>query len=127
MLIPDPDFYPFRIPNLRSQILDPTTGPKEVGEKFFLCPTSFCNHKYHKIVNYFIFEQVKKLFSAKTLGIILLFAHKFVITLSKIWDWIRDPGSGKNLFRIPGQKGSGSATLRIGLVSKSNSVHYKIG
>jgi hypothetical protein len=29
MFIPDPDFYPSRIP-------DPTTAPKEKGEKIFL-------------------------------------------------------------------------------------------
>jgi hypothetical protein len=58
-----------------------------------------------------------------------LFTKKIVKKLLKIWSWdpesgIRDPGSGKNLFRIPdpGVKkapdpGSGSATLvyRIGL------------
>jgi hypothetical protein len=44
------------------------TAPKE-GNKFF-CPTVFCSHKYHKIVNNFIFEQLK---------------------LSKRWVW--DPGS----------------------------------
>jgi hypothetical protein len=45
-----------------------------------------------------------------------LFTPKLVTKLSKIW--VRDPGSGKNLFRIPdpGVKkapdpGSGSATL----------------
>jgi hypothetical protein len=36
-----------------SRIPDPTRAPK--GERF-------CSHKYHKIVNYFIFEQVKKFF-----------------------------------------------------------------
>jgi hypothetical protein len=48
--------------------------------------------------------------------IIELFTQKIVTKLSKIWVW--DPGSGKNLFRIPdpGVKkaqdpGSGSATL----------------
>jgi hypothetical protein len=50
-----------------------------------------------------------------------LFTKKIVKKLLKIWSWdpgIRDPGSGKNLFRIPdpGVKkaldpGSGSATL----------------
>ncbi len=47
------------------------------------CPTIFCSHKYHKIVNNFIFEQVKKIFLAKTFRIIVLFAQKFVIKLSK--------------------------------------------
>ncbi len=30
-------------------------------------PTFFCSHKYHKIKNYFIFEQVKKKLWAKEL------------------------------------------------------------
>jgi hypothetical protein len=46
------------IPDLGSQIPDPTTAKKE-GENIG-CPTFFCSHKYHKIVNYFFFEQVKK-------------------------------------------------------------------
>jgi hypothetical protein len=33
------------------------------------------------------------------LGQFLLFTQKIVTKLSKIWVW--DPGSGKNLFRIP--------------------------
>jgi hypothetical protein len=69
----------------------------------FFCPTIFCSHKYDIIVNNFIFEQVKNFFKAKIQGF-----------------EIRDPRSGKNLFRIPdpGYKkapdpGSGSATLKI--------------
>jgi hypothetical protein len=31
--IPDPDFYPSRIPDLGSRIPDPKTGRKERGEK----------------------------------------------------------------------------------------------
>jgi hypothetical protein len=34
--IPDPDFYPSRIPDLRSRIPNPTTAPKEEGEKKLL-------------------------------------------------------------------------------------------
>jgi hypothetical protein len=49
--IPDPDFYPSRIP-------DSKTAAKEEGEIFFVY--HFCSHKYHKIV-----EQVKKVFSNK--------------------------------------------------------------
>jgi hypothetical protein len=33
MFIPDPDFYPSRIPDLGSRIPDPKTGRKESGEK----------------------------------------------------------------------------------------------
>jgi hypothetical protein len=48
MFIPDPDFY-------QSRISDPTIAPTEEGENF-ICPTIF---KYLKIVNNFIFEQIK--------------------------------------------------------------------
>jgi hypothetical protein len=34
--IPDPDFYPSRIPDLGSRIPDPKTATKERGEKKFL-------------------------------------------------------------------------------------------
>jgi hypothetical protein len=34
--IPDPDFYPSRIPDLRSRIPDPKTATKERGEKKFV-------------------------------------------------------------------------------------------
>ncbi len=60
MLIPDPDFL---------SISDPTTAPKDEGGKKF-SPTIFCSRKYHNIVYNFIFEQVKKNFSAKTLRIV---------------------------------------------------------
>ncbi len=50
--IPDPDFYPSRIP-------DPKTATKEQGEKIS-CHIFFCSHKFNKIGNYFIFEMLKK-------------------------------------------------------------------
>jgi hypothetical protein len=115
MFIPDPDFYPSRIP-------DPKTATKERGEKFFyVIPVLYS--QFHKNNNYFSFEVLKKKIWANFLKIIELFTQKIVTKLSKIWVWdpgfgIRDPGSGKNLFRIPdpGVKkapdpGSGSATL----------------
>ncbi len=50
--IPDPDFCPSRIPDPGSK-----NSNKREGRKKICCPTgtSFCNHKYHKIENYFIF------------------------------------------------------------------------
>jgi hypothetical protein len=36
MFFPDPDFYPFRIPDPGSRIPDPKTGTKERGEKKFI-------------------------------------------------------------------------------------------
>jgi hypothetical protein len=77
--IPDPDFYPSRIP-------DPKRATKERGEK-------------NKIEHYFIFEMLEKIWANFQRIIIDLFTQKIVIKLSKIWVW--DPGSGKNLFWIP--------------------------
>jgi len=68
--------------------------------------TFLCSHKFHKIVNYFSFEVLKKKIWANFQRIIELFTENIVKKLLKIWSWdpgsgIRDPGSGKNLFRIP--------------------------
>jgi hypothetical protein len=88
------------------------------GVKKKICHTFLCSHKFHKIENYFSFEVLKKKLWANFQRIIELFTQKIVTKLSKIWLW--DPGSGKNLFRVPdpGVKkapdpGSGSATLCI--------------
>jgi hypothetical protein len=45
--IPDPDFYPSRIP-------DPKTATKDRGEKIFY------SSKFHKTEYYFIFDMLKK-------------------------------------------------------------------
>jgi hypothetical protein len=52
LLIPDPDFYPFRIPDLKA-------ATKGRGEKNS-CHTFFSSHKFNKIVNYFICEMPNK-------------------------------------------------------------------
>jgi hypothetical protein len=54
------------------RIPDPKTATKEEGKNIF-CPTFFCCHKYHKMKNYFIFEQVKKKLRANLQRIIELF------------------------------------------------------
>jgi hypothetical protein len=63
---------------------------------------------------------LKKKMWANCQRIIEFFTQKIVTKLSYIWVW--DPGSGKNLFRIPNpgvkkapDPGSGSATLPISL------------
>jgi hypothetical protein len=109
MFIPDPDFYPSRIP-------DPKTATKERGEKKFDVKPFYVATKFNKIINYFSFEVLKKNIWANFQRIIERFTQKIVKKLFQIWSW--DPGSGKNPFRIPdpGVKkapdpGSGSATL----------------
>ncbi len=100
MFIPDPYFYPFRIPYPRSRIPDPKTATKERGETNLLSHL-FCSHRFHKIENYLFFK-----FWAMGLG-----------------SGIRDPGSGKKPIPDPRSRiwirvkkapdpGSGSATLK---------------
>jgi hypothetical protein len=109
MFIPDPDFYPSRIPDPwipdpwipDPWIPDPKTATEERSEKKFCCHTFLCSHKFHKIENYFSFDVLKKKIRANFQRIIELFTQKIVTKLSKIWVW--DPGS-----RIQGQKGTGS-------------------
>ncbi len=96
--IPDPDFYPLRIPNPGSK-----NSNKREGWKKICCQTFFCSHKFHKIENYFIFQ------GASFQRIIELFTQKFVTKLKKIWGWdrgsgIRDPGSGKKPIPDPGAR-----------------------
>jgi hypothetical protein len=75
--------------------------------------------KFYSIEKYFIFEQVKKKISQFN-KIIVLLTQKTSLSSQKYGFEIRDPGSGKNIFRIPdpGVKkapdpGSGSATLPL--------------
>jgi hypothetical protein len=89
--IPDPDFYPSRIP-------DPKTATKERGKKISSHPFIVALN-FTKLKNYFIFEMMKKKIWANFQRIIELFTQKIDTKLSKIWVW--DPGSRKNLFRIP--------------------------
>jgi hypothetical protein len=95
MLIPDPDFYPSRIPDPGSRIPDTKTATKERGEKKIVVMP--CSHKFHKIANYFSFEVLKKKIWANFQRIIKLFTQKIVTKLSKIWIW--DPGSGIGFFQ----------------------------
>jgi hypothetical protein len=100
--IPEPDFYPSRIPDLGSRITDQKNSNKREGWKKIWCHYFLCSQKFHKIANYFSFEVLKKKIWANFQRIIKLFPQNIVNKLSKIWVW--DPGSGKNLFRIPESK-----------------------
>jgi hypothetical protein len=94
--IPDPDFYPSRIP-------DPKTATKERLKKNLMSYRTFLfSYKFHKIVHYLSFEVQKKKIWANFQRIIELFAQKIVTKLSKVWVW--DPGSriqGSKRHRIP--------------------------
>jgi hypothetical protein len=103
--IPDPDFYPSRIP-------DAKTATKERGGKKW-CHTLFCSHKFHKTENYFVFELVKKKIWANFQRIIELFMQKIVIKLSKIWFWDLRSGIRKKPIPDPGSRIQGSKRHRI--------------
>jgi hypothetical protein len=60
MFIPDPDFYPSRIPDPGSRIPDPKTATKERGEKKLDVKPFYVATKFNKIVNNFSFEVLKK-------------------------------------------------------------------
>ncbi len=102
MFIPDPDFYPSRIPDPGSRIPDPKTVTKERWKK--ICYHNFfCSHKFHKIEYYVIFERLKKKIWANFQRIVEVFTPKIFNMLSNIWVW--DPGSE---IRVPEKTYSGS-------------------
>jgi hypothetical protein len=47
--IPDPDFYPSRIPDLGSRIPDPKTATKERGEKKFVVISFYVATNFTKL------------------------------------------------------------------------------
>jgi hypothetical protein len=90
-----------RIPDPGSRIPDPGSKNSNKRERWkkISCHTFLCSHKFHKIVNYFSFEVLKKKIWANFQRIIELFIQKIVKKLLKIWSW--DPGSG---IRDPGSE-----------------------
>ncbi len=102
---------------LGSRIPDPKTATKERGGKKFVVITFYAATNFTKLQIILVFECWRKKFGPIFKELYVeLFTQKIDTQLSKIWVW--DPGSGKNLFRIPdpGVKkapdpGSGSATL----------------
>ena len=93
MFIPDPGSWFLPIPDPGSRISDPGSKNSNKRERWKKI-TFLCSHKFHKIVNYFSFEVLKKKIWANFRRIIELFTKK----LLKIWSWdpgskIRDPGS----------------------------------
>jgi hypothetical protein len=77
------------------------------------CHTFLCSLKFHKIVNYFSFEVLKKKIWANVQRIIELFTKKIVKKLLKIWSWdpgseIRDPEKTYSGSRIQGSKSTRS-------------------
>jgi hypothetical protein len=119
MFIPDPDFYPSRIPDPGSRIPDPKKAMKDIGEKKFVSYLVFGVINFTKL-NYFIFEMLKKKIWANFQRIIGLYTQKLSLSSQKYGfgirdprSGIRDPASGIREKHIPdpgsrGQKGTGS-------------------
>jgi hypothetical protein len=96
-----------------SRISDPGSknSNKREGRKKKILSYLFLKPQIPQNEKYFIFEKILVSFQR----IIELFTQNFVNMLSNDGFGIRNPGSGKNLFRIPdsrsgsrGQKGTGS-------------------
>ncbi len=109
-----------------SRISDPGSRiqkqQQKTGVKIFFCQTVFCSHKFHNWLFYFWYAEEKNLaqFSKNYGSFYPKNCHQALKNVG-LGSGIRDPGSGKNLFRIPdpGVKkapdpGSGSATLEKG-------------
>jgi hypothetical protein len=91
--------------------------PQKREVKKISCHTFLCSHKFHKIVNYFSFEVLKKKMWANFQRIIELFTKKVVKKLLKIWFWdpgsgIRDPGSGIRKKTYSGSRIQGSKSTQ---------------
>jgi hypothetical protein len=66
----------------------------DLGSKNISCCTFFCSNKFHKIVNYFIFDMLKEKIWANFQRTIELFTQKIVTKIAKIHGFvIRDPRS----------------------------------
>ena len=128
MFILDPGSWFLPIPDLGSK-----NSNKRQGWKKFCCQTIICSHKFHKTQYYFIFDMLKKKIWPYFPRIIEVFTQKIVTKPSKIWVWdlgsgIRDPGSGKNLFRVPdpGVKKAPDPGSRIRIRNTASSNYHEL-
>jgi len=124
MFIPDPDFYPSRIPDLGSRIPDPKTATKERGEKNCY-NTLFVVTNFTKLNLILFLKCLRNKFRIifKELRVIEVFTQKVFTKLSKIYFWDPRAGIRKNPIPDPGSRiqgvkkaldpGSGSVTLQF--------------
>ena len=89
MFIPDPDFYPSRHPGSRIPDLGSKNSNKREGCKKFVVIPFFVATNFTKLKLFYFLNSEEK-----NLG---QFSKNYRTLYPKIWD----PGSGKNLFRIP--------------------------
>ncbi len=94
MFIPDPGSW---LLSLLDPVSNNSTATKEGGGGEFVVHSL----KFYKIVNFFFACKEQNLSQFTKNYTVVVFTQKIVIKLSKYGFWSRDPGSGKNLFRIP--------------------------
>ncbi len=91
-------------------IPDPTTAPKEEGEKYFFCPI-FCSHKYHKMEIWFYFLTGKENFFRQNITNYSTFYLKichWAIKNMGLGSEIRDREKNYSGSRIHDKKGTAS-------------------
>ena len=106
MFIPVPGSQILIFTHSGSRILDPGSknSNKWEGWEKICCHTFFCCNKFHKIVNYFIFETLKKKVWANFQRIIELFTQKLSLSSQKYGSGIRDTEKTYYGSRIQGSK-----------------------
>ncbi len=111
-----------------SRISDPgskKSNKRRGGENSLLLIFFFCNHKFHKKLNIILFLKCWRKKFGPIFKELLKFLPKKFSLCSQIYGFgIRDPGSGKNLFRIPdpGVKGH---RIRIRNTATSHEIYYQ--
>ncbi len=110
MFIPDPDFYPFRIP-------DPKTEAKERCEKKFVVKPFFVATNFTQLKIILFFKNAKE----KNLGQFSKNYRTFYLKNKGLGSWIRDPGSGKKPAPDPGSDPDPQHWVRVPLGTLCNS------
>jgi hypothetical protein len=114
--IPDPDFYPFRIPDPRSRIQDlgsgsripdPKTATKERGEKKLVVKPFFVATNFTKLKIILFFKCLRKKFGPVFKELLNFLPKNLSLSSEKYGVGIRDPRSG---IRKKTYSGSGSGS-----------------
>ena len=104
MFIPDPGSWFLPIPDPGSRIPDQKTATKERGEKTFDVIPFYVATNFTKLYIILVLKCWRKKFGPIFKKLWNFLPKKLSLNSPKYGFGIRDPRSGKNLFRIPGSK-----------------------